>query len=523
MNDRYRKYIRTLLNSATQHAGENVDFHAVIDEPSHNLPVEHALWDAVCDPLFRSVIKPGDFRWRMEAADRLEAFADGLVDKDQRRELNPASSGQTVSDFLDDLVGHMARKEQPAPEWTPSEEDKENGSKKTKWHFNTPEDATRGFGVPDNGDWEGDDDCDSSMIQEMVSLLLRKSDKQSRKKEDKEEPDRDDKQDPEEENNEEDSQDLPQDGLSVGNGYGIGPGSATERRREENRFLRTLPKGLLKLAKLIGRTGDYGCKVGSFLSASKSDIEGITTGDSLSSLLPSEIAKLSCPATETVFYRDFVEKRLQVFASASSSTQPVRHHDGPVIICLDSSGSMTGWKTHAAMNLTKAVIIIAKRRRRDVLVINYSDNYDVFEVRNLARQEKELDRFICSGYYGGNDEDKMFSGLFEDILPSRKSFSTADILCITDFGWSWISDRTMALIEREKEKGMLIYGLNVEKIRDFEFSDDEQMSEVCDSLWHYDGKDCYEMPIRKPKKKPGPKGRRNRSGTGYKNKKGKTI
>jgi hypothetical protein len=39
---------------------------------------------------------------------------------------------------------------------------------------------------------------------------------------------------------------------------------------------------------------------------------------------------------------------------------------------------------------------------------------------------------------GGNDENSMFEWLFREILPREEKFRTADILCISDFGWGSI-------------------------------------------------------------------------------------
>ena len=230
--------------------------------------------------------------------------------------------------------------------------------------------------------------------------------------------------------------------------FGIGAGNSKEENlRRENRFLRSIPKDLLKLAKLIGRSGSVDFKPsGHFPTAAKSDITGITIGDNLSSLLPSETALLSCPATQPTFYHNYVEKRLQIFASASSGNAPVTHQDGPVIICLDTSGSMRGEKVEIACNLTMAITIIAQRRKRDVLVVKYSDWHFLLKVTKLSRQREDLEKFLSSYQGRGNAENELFRWLFKDILPNEKAFYTADILCITDFGWTPLNDYTIKLI-----------------------------------------------------------------------------
>lgn len=274
--------------------------------------------------------------------------------------------------------------------------------------------------------------------------------------------------------------------------FGIGAGNSKEETlRRDNKFLRSIPKDLLKLAKLIGRSGSVDFKPGGqFPIAAKSDITGITVGDNLNALLPSETALLSCPATQSAFYRNYVEKRLQVFASASGGKTPVIHQDGPVIICLDTSGSMCGEKVDVACALTMAITIIAQRRGRDVLVVKYSDWHTLFKVTKLSRQRADLEKFLSVYQGSGNAENELFRWLFKEILPKEKAFDTADILCISDFGWEGLEWEAIGLIESYKRKGMIFYGLNVMDGREPEWFWDKcsyTMTQVCDSLWSWKG------------------------------------
>lgn len=512
MNDYYRNYIRGLVSEATRIARDHREFREEVKEPSPSCPVEHALWATVGDSMFQMSVNPADFRWRLAATEFLASLADKLIEKEDKQQLSPDEADRLCQDCIDSLLNRIRQEERQNEEKTKDkegsaddnqEEQDGNVSGDTIQRRFLDDGPREGFGIWDfrQHSKDGGND-DASMIREMLDgmRLFGQEDADAKDEEDTDDDSEDDGNDIDDS-----SQDEPEDFSGGGSPANFGgEQSVSERRRIENTFLRTLPKGLLKLAKLIGRTGSVGLQsTGSFLTASKSDIEGITTGDNLSSLLPSEIAKLSCPATETVFYRDFVEKRLQVFASASSSVHPVNHHDGPVIICVDTSGSMTGWKMKTAADLTLAVIIIAQRRHRKVLVVNYSSGHDCMVVKNIHRQRYEVTGFLYSSSFGSNDEDGMFRWLFDDVLPGMGAFDTADTLCISDFGWSWISDDTLDIIGKMKKKGMLFYGLNVEQCNDMEYVDFDEMGKVCDSLWHYDGKECIETSVMKEQKKAG--------------------
>ncbi len=273
-------------------------------------------------------------------------------------------------------------------------------------------------------------------------------------------------------------------------------GNSIERQKVlEDRFLTNVPPSLIRLAKLIGRSGDgIMSSSGSFSTATKSDIGGITVGNDLSSLLPTELALLSEPATQSVFYKNYATRRLQVFASTSHDTKGKKHRDGPVIICMDTSGSMKGEPVLVAKALTMAICIIAQRNHRPVLVVRYSEGHELFRLHNIGEQKKDILEFLGVVGMGGNNEDELFRWLFTDIMPNERDYDAADVLCISDFGWTPVREESMELIENEKRKGMVFYGLNIAKDRHVYLCDfDSQPAKiisgrpesVCDSLWEY--------------------------------------
>ena len=279
------------------------------------------------------------------------------------------------------------------------------------------------------------------------------------------------------------------------------------QKEVEDRFLTQVPPSLIRLAKLIGRSGDGIMSTeGTFSTASKSDIGGITTGDDLNSLLPSELALLSESSTQRLFYKNYITKRLQVFASMSHESKGKKHRDGPIIICMDASGSMEGDPVLVAKALTVAICIIAQRKRRRVLVIKYSNSHDMFTLRNIEQQRTELLSFLSTAELAGNDENSLFTWLFEEVLPYEQDYDCADILCISDFGWAPIEEDTMSLIKEEKKKGVLFYGLNIANGDDgirspcfgplhtfCEESNKGTPKDVCDSLWEYRDGVCRQV------------------------------
>ena len=460
-----REYIKELLSHVRSIDSLPGELEKSLPSPEEGSKGQEAAVKVVSNPYFLAARKR-DGAWYARVESELEDFA-ARIDA----MLNPTedSINEEIRQFLEELLnrnlgtdlkpGPQEKQEQEEEEEEDNEENDENVDKER-------EDADSGEQNKIPGD-----------INDLLEDLMKSIGRPDTGNEEDEEKEKENETDNEEQ-------------------FGIGAGNSKEENlRRENRFLRSIPKDLLKLAKLIGRSGSVAFKPsGHFPTAAKSDITGITIGDNLSSLLPSETALLSCPATQPTFYHNYVEKRLQIFASASSGNAPVTHQDGPVIICLDTSGSMRGEKVEIACNLTMAITIIAQRRKRDVLVVKYSDWHFLLKVTKLSRQREDLEKFLSSYQGCGNAENELFRWLFKDILPNEKAFDTADILCITDFGWKPLNDYTIKLIESFKRKGMIFYGLNVLGFEKWSF---DSMTTVCDSLWKWSSNHLEEMNTQK--------------------------
>ena len=80
--------------------------------------------------------------------------------------------------------------------------------------------------------------------------------------------------------------------------------------------------------------------------SSKSDILGITVGNDLNALLPTELAHCADDELEDLFVYKYVTRKLQTFRYKSEIMQPARRLEikpatqkGPMIVCLDTSGN----------------------------------------------------------------------------------------------------------------------------------------------------------------------------------------
>lgn len=249
---------------------------------------------------------------------------------------------------------------------------------------------------------------------------------------------------------------------------GNSPGLNADSHSAEADYLKRLDPAIVDLAKRIGRSGGATREIsGRFQSASRSDISGVTIGNDLNSLLPSELVMLGSKSTENLFYQRYVQKRLQLFSSASRSFKSAKDKSGPIYLCIDTSGSMRGTPEVTAKTLALAIAIVAQRDKRPLCMINYSHDLSFFILTDLQRQRTKFLSFLSHSYDGGNDENKLFYFLFRKLpsIPKYKAFAGAftgaDMLIISDFIWCSISKKNAAIIEEARNEGMKFYGLGI--------------------------------------------------------------
>ncbi len=527
---RYSSLIRKLVKATSEMELKGDDVVGILKERCFNDTdiIRQTLMNAVCDPRFKYHAKLSRY-WREEAVNALEQLVEQLTHLDP---LNSETAYNLMDNFLS-IWFEMNFKETNRAKveriiFSPSSR---NGEEAWTKQWGEKEDEEQEIDLSEtqdylNGIGEELAHPKASKLEQLAQSIAsgrtpsgdEKNGAEAQAEADNDQGDDHEDRTPKEENQEEDD---------AGNGSGGNNGDPTKghgrtnfqtQRKLEDDFLKKIPSSLVELAKQIGRADSSpDVKSGKFLRSAKSDIAGITTGNDLHSLVPTELALLSDPQTEDIFFRRYTEEQLQLFASASQSSSPKKHQDGPVIICVDTSSSMEGLPVSVAKALSIAVAIIAWRRKRDVIMVKYSNDYDYINLGNSRAKFKQMTKFLSIVSMGSNNENDMFQWLFTQVKPSLKEYETADILCVSDFGWGPILSDTMSILQAEKERGMKFYGLNVDKFRseyaDLPLPEKEKIEQVlgkvsgidadtlfspyqiCDSLWMYNNGECVEVKV----------------------------
>jgi uncharacterized protein with von Willebrand factor type A (vWA) domain len=226
--------------------------------------------------------------------------------------------------------------------------------------------------------------------------------------------------------------------------------------------------------------------------ASKADLVGIHESDDISSMLPAEAALLSDPLLETVFYKKFAEKKLQTFdyqakilsyreEEFQNKRQKAKEgKKGPIIICVDTSGSMHGTPEQVAKTLSFALLKIAIRENRKCYLISFSTGIETLELTNIRGNLDKLLDFLSMSFYGGTDATPALNEALRML--ETEDYKKSDVVMVSDFimgGLGGIQEKIRAAKEKKTKFHSLVIGN----------SGNKQAIEEFDSNWVYNPSD----------------------------------
>lgn len=205
----------------------------------------------------------------------------------------------------------------------------------------------------------------------------------------------------------------------------------------------------------------------------KSEVTGICNGDDLSSLIPSELALLAQPETEELFYAKLAQR--QLFVLDYNREQLVEYEErrivptsevvivkrGPVIVCVDTSGSMLGLPERIAKAAVLALAGELEQHGRDLEVIAFASQTRSFSLpySQGTADLPALAGFLAGGFHGGTDLHKALEVAITSL--DRRELGHADVLVVSDFRVPKIADRYAEQFKRAHRTGTLFHALTV--------------------------------------------------------------
>jgi uncharacterized protein with von Willebrand factor type A (vWA) domain len=186
----------------------------------------------------------------------------------------------------------------------------------------------------------------------------------------------------------------------------------------------------------------------------KNRIQTIRFSDSINNLLPMEASKLLNPSLKRKFYADMVEGKLlsYQFLGKHFTGPPNIKPRGPMIVLVDTSGSMHGAPQSLAKSAVLAMAKLMLSQERDMKVILFASTSQHLEIElgNRRKMSEKFLNFLIYTFGGGTDFNTALASGLKSL--KEKDFQGADLLFITD-GKSEVSDELiLARWEEAKKK-----------------------------------------------------------------------
>ena len=227
--------------------------------------------------------------------------------------------------------------------------------------------------------------------------------------------------------------------------------------------------------------------------AYRGQISGLRLSGEISSALPSELAMSKNDTTRLYFAQKFAENKLlsyayvnrQKFYREEHGTEEVevpvkeKEQKGPVIICVDTSGSMNGTPERVAKTITFALAKKCLEEERKCYLISFSTG---IEVQDLSEFEKgngllELAKFLRKSFNGGTDAEPALQHSL--TLLQKNDWKNADVLVVSDMIMGNLSESVKTNIRSQQGKETKFYSLLVGN------SGNKNVIEVFDENWSY--------------------------------------
>ena len=242
-----------------------------------------------------------------------------------------------------------------------------------------------------------------------------------------------------------------------------------ERRRIENIVYRS--KSLREIVELIGREKESAKEEdniiykylpkGARTGLPSEETDRVETGDDLHRTLTVEFAM-----PDELFYKRFATKELQQLAplrqrkpmKTEEHRPKPRPKKGPIIVGIDTSGSMFGRPEQIAKALVIQLVRLARKDSRSCFLIEFSIKTKTCDLGKSGNILKLKD-FLDNHFTGGTDPTQMMNDAIHTL--SERDYEMADVLIISDFYCAEPSPELINKINMEKAKGTRFYGLQI--------------------------------------------------------------
>lgn len=193
-----------------------------------------------------------------------------------------------------------------------------------------------------------------------------------------------------------------------------------------------------------------------------SEVRGLELGRELSRVLAAELSWLADPDTEIVFWHRYLTGQLmqlemdqELVLAKDASRVPVGQGRGPIVLLLDTSGSMRGEPELLAKALTLAVLRLALIQKRRCLLVAFGAGRQLRTADLCDRADPALAELLGGRFAGGTDPLQAIGAALD------LGAENADLFMVSDGQFVVQEALTERLNEAEQGRGMRCFGLLV--------------------------------------------------------------
>lgn len=240
-------------------------------------------------------------------------------------------------------------------------------------------------------------------------------------------------------------------------GTGGGQLSRVDAASEALRKLLRANPGLRRIAEIAGRLKlSARQKQRTKATYVPEQVVDVTVGGEIARLVPAELAQLADVDTELLLMRRLVEKQALQYRLEGQE----RLDQGPVIFCVDGSGSMAGSRHEWAMGVALAMIEVCAIQRRPFCLVHFDHEVQqVFEVPKSGRipGEKLLEMLSFFSNGGTSFAPPLDWAASKLGAQGESGWKDSDVVLVTDGCGDWGTS-----LGRVKELGAAVYGVAIE-------------------------------------------------------------
>ncbi len=203
-------------------------------------------------------------------------------------------------------------------------------------------------------------------------------------------------------------------------------------------------KQMKEIADWAGRFKQIARKKQKSKHSNSMERSGVTLGSDIERLLPMELGLYTHPITKNDFLRRFVEGQTMMYEQKGQEVLG----KGPIILCLDQSGSMNKLDTQSK-GFTLALMSIARKQRRDFCLILFSTRTQIIKYERGKMESSDMIKLAQTFLGGGTDFALPLDGALKVINESR--FKQADLVFVTD-GEDLVKDSFLETFNKKKKE-----------------------------------------------------------------------